>query len=237
MGIPILIIGESGTGKSTSIRNLTNAGIINVYGKPLPFKSSLKTIAIDDCKKIIELLKKAEADVIVIDDFQYLLVSQFMNRAMEKGYDKFTEMAKGYYDVIDTVRNLPNHKRVYFLSHSERDNFGNVKAKTIGKLLDEKVTVEGLFTIVLRTAVTEGNYYFQTHNSGQDTVKSPMDMFADEYIPNDLVEVDKVICEYYNLYPAPTAENTQQKNPAAGKKNNTANNSQPNANGNQNGGA
>ena len=201
MGIPILIIGESGTGKSTSIRNLTNAGIINVYGKPLPFKGSMKTVNIDDCNKIISLLNKAEADVIVIDDFQYLLVNQFMNRAMEKGYDKFTEMAKGYYDVVDTVRKMPNQKRVYFLSHSERDNFGNVKAKTIGKLLDEKVTVEGLFTIVLKTVVTEGNYYFQTHNSGQDTVKSPMDMFAEDYIANDIVEVDRVICEYYNLTP------------------------------------
>jgi hypothetical protein len=120
---------------------------------------------------------------------------------MEKGYDKFTEMAKGYYDVIDAVRRMPAQKRVYFLSHSERDNFGNVKAKTIGKLLDEKVTVEGLFTIVLRTVVTEDKYLFQTRNSGQDTVKSPMDMFADDFIPNDLAEVDKAICDYYGLNP------------------------------------
>jgi hypothetical protein len=110
-------------------------------------------------------------------------------------------MAKGYYDVIDTVRKMPAQKRVYFLSHSERDNFGNVKAKTIGKLLDEKVTVEGLFTIVLRTIVTEDKYLFQTRNSGQDTVKSPMDMFADYFIPNDLAEVDKAICDYYGLNP------------------------------------
>jgi hypothetical protein len=161
----------------------------------------MKTVNIDDCNKIISLLNKAEADIIVIDDFQYLLVNQFMKRAMEKGYDKFTEMAKGYYDVIDTVRKMPAQKRVYFLSHSERDNFGNVKAKTIGKLLDEKVTVEGLFTIVLRTVVTEDKYLFQTRNSGQDTVKSPMDMFADDFIPNDLAEVDKAIRDYYGLNP------------------------------------
>ena len=205
MGIPVLIIGESGTGKSTSIRNLKNAGIINVYGKQLPFKNSMKTVNIDDCGKIVTLLKKAEADVVVIDDFQYLLVTQFMNRVMEKGYDKFSEMAKGYYDVINAVRTMAPEKRVYFLSHSERDNFGNVKAKTIGKLLDEKVTVEGLFTIVLKTVVSENNYYFQTHNSGSDTVKSPMDMFAEDLIPNDLVEVDKAICEYYGITPAPAA--------------------------------
>jgi len=236
MGIPILIIGESGTGKSTSIRNFTNAGIINVYGKPLPFKNTMKTVSIDDCNKIITLLNKAEADVIIIDDFQYLLVNQFMKRAMEKGYDKFTEMAKGYYDVIDTVRKMPAHKRVYFLSHSERDNLGNVKAKTIGKLLDEKVTVEGLFTIVLKTCVTENNYYFQTHNSGQDTVKSPMDMFSEDFIPNDLVEVDKAICGYYGLTPpAPPKKEEKPKAPPKTAKDPAANNAQAPA-GNDQGG-
>lgn len=216
MGIPILIIGESGTGKSTSIRNLQNAGIINVYGKELPFKNSMKTVNVDDCNKIVSLLNKAEADVIVIDDFQYLLVNQFMKRAMERGYDKFTEMAKGYYDVIDAVRKIPRQKRVYFLSHSERDNLGNVKAKTIGKLLDEKVTVEGLFTIVLKTVVTENKYLFQTRNSGMDTVKSPMDMFAEDFIPNDLVEVDKAVCDYYCLTPPPSPAGNGKK-PSAQK--------------------
>jgi hypothetical protein len=175
----------------------------------------MKTVSIEDANKIITLLNKAEADVIVIDDFQYLLVNQFMKRAMEKGYDKFTEMAKGYYDVIDAVRKMPPQKRVYFLSHSERDNFGNVKAKTIGKLLDEKVTVEGLFTIVLKTVVTENNYLFQTRNSGQDTVKSPMDMFVEDFIPNDLAEVDKAICEYYNITAAPPAQTGGGKKPPA----------------------
>ena len=222
MGIPILIIGESGTGKSTSIRNLTNAGIINVYGKPLPFRNSMKTVNIDDCNKIITLLNKAEADVIVIDDSQYLLMIPFMKRAMEKGYDKFTEMAKGYFDVIDAVRKMPAQKRVYFLSHSERDNFGNVKVKTIGKLLDEKVTVEGLFAVVLKTAVNEGNYYFQTHNSGQDTVKSPMDMFKEDFIPNDLVEVDKAVCDYYGL--TPPAPAPKKEKPKGTANNNAAQN-------------
>lgn len=224
MGIPILIIGESGTGKSTSIRNLTNAGIINVYGKPLPFRNSMKTVNIDDCNKIITLLNKAEADIIVIDDFQYLLVNQFMKRAMEKGYDKFTEMAKGYYDVIDAVRKMPANKRVYFLSHSERDNFGNVKVKTIGKLLDEKVTVEGLFTVVLKTVVNEEKYFFQTRNSGQDTVKSPMDMFTEDYIPNDLVEVDKAVCDYYGLTPPAPKKEGKGNKPAETPPNEAANN-------------
>jgi len=199
MGIGILIMGESGTGKSTSIRNLKNAGIVNVYGKPLPFKSNLKTVNMDDCQKIIAALQKAEADVIVIDDFQGLLVTQFMGRAKENGYQKYTDMAKGYYDVIRTVQSLPPEKRVYFMSHIEREQNGNEKVKTIGKLLDEKITVEGLFTIVLKTAVIERKYYFCTQNSGTDTVKSPMGMFDKDLIPNDLAEVDRIICDYYNI--------------------------------------
>ena len=190
MGTAILIMGESGTGKSTSIRNLKNAGIINVYGKPLPFRSELKTKNIDNCDKIINILKEAKADVIVIDDFQGLLVTQFMGRAKENGYQKYTDMALGYYNVIRTVQSMAPEKRVYFLSHIERDQNGNEKVKTIGKLLDEKVTVEGLFTIVLKTVVMDNKYYFQTHNSGSDTVKSPLDMFKDDLIPNDLAEVD-----------------------------------------------
>jgi len=199
MGIPVLIMGESGTGKSTSLRNLTGAGIINVYGKPLPFKSNLKTASMDDCQKIIDTMKKAKTDVIVIDDFQGLLVTQFMGRAKENGYQKFTDMALGYYSVIRAVQSLPPEKRVYFLSHIERDQNGNEKVKTIGKLLDEKVTVEGLFTIVLKTLVMDNKYFFQTHNSGSDTVKSPLDMFKDDLIPNDLAYVDKVICDYYEI--------------------------------------
>ena len=199
MGIPILIIGESGTGKTTSVRNFKNAGIINVYGKALPFKSNLKTVNVDNCERIIGILKEAKSDVIIIDDFQGLLVTQFMGRAKENGYQKYTDMALGYYNVIRTVQALPPEKRVYFLSHIERDQNGNEKVKTIGKLLDEKVTVEGLFTIVLKTVVMDNKYYFSTHNSGSDTVKSPLGMFKEDLIPNDLAEVDRVITEYYGL--------------------------------------
>ncbi|MDR1249020.1 MAG: ATP-binding protein [Treponema sp.] len=199
MGIGILIMGESGTGKSTSLRNLKNAGIINVYGKPLPFKSESKTVHEDNCEKIIKMLRGCKSDIVVIDDFQGLLVSQFMDRAKETGFQKFTDMALGYYKVIKTVSEISENKRVYFLSHIERDQFGNEKVKTIGKLLDEKITVEGLFTIVLKTLAREGKYLFQTHNSGNDTVKSPMGMFEEDLIPNDLSEVDRTIQEYYAL--------------------------------------
>ena len=110
-------------------------------------------------------------------------------------------MAKHYFDVLTAAANLAPEKRVYLLSHTDMAESGQVKAKTIGKLLDEKITVEGLVTIVLRTHVINGQYVFSTHNSGQDTVKTPMGMFETEHIPNDLLEVDKAIVEYYSLQP------------------------------------
>ena len=214
--IGILIIGESGTGKSTSIRNLKDVGIINVHGKRLPFKHEFAIRNEDNCDKICNILRKCTTDIVVIDDMQYLLARQFMSRAKELGYQKFTDMAVGYYNVMKTLEEMPDHKRVYFLSHIERDPQGNEKVKTIGKLLDEKITVEGLFTIVLKTVVRDGQYFFATHNSGYDTVKSPMDMFAEELIPNDLAEVDKVICEYYGIKPAaPGKDNKNGKEKGA----------------------
>jgi predicted ATPase len=197
--IGTLIIGESGTGKSTSLRNLKNVGIINVCGKRLPFKHDFKVINEDNCDKICDILKKCKTDIVVVDDMQYLLARQYMSRAKELGYQKFTDMALGYYNVIKTLEEMPHYKRVYFLSHIERDQQGNEKVKTIGKLLDEKITVEGLFTIVLKTTVRDGQYFFVTRNSGYDTVKSPMGMFADELVPNDLAEIDKVISDYYEI--------------------------------------
>jgi hypothetical protein len=137
--------------------------------------------------------------VIVIDDAQYLLVQEFMARAHEIGYTKFTEMAKHYYDVLTTAISLPPEKRVYLLSHTDVSEAGQIKAKTIGKLLDEKITVEGLVTIVLRTHVINGQYVFSTRNNGADTVKTPIGLFDDEHIPNDLMAVDKAIADYYEL--------------------------------------
>jgi hypothetical protein len=122
-----------------------------------------------------------------------------MDRAHETGYTKFTEMARHYYDVLTTAASLPAHKRVYLLSHTDTSDTGQVKAKTIGKLLDEKITVEGLVTIVLRTHVINGQYVFSTRNNGNDTVKTPIGLFDDEHIPNDLMAVDKAITEYYEL--------------------------------------
>lgn len=203
MAIPVLILGESGTGKSASLRNFEkgDVAVINVAGKPLPFRSELGAIVTDDYGKITDALMRMKTPSAVVDDAQYLLANEFMRRSGELGYQKFTDMAKNYWTLIakTVAKDMPADKIVYFLSHIERDQNGNEKVKTIGKLLDEKITVEGLFTIVLKTHVEDGKYTFFTQNSGADTVKSPIGMFADLQIDNDLKMVDDIIRDYYGI--------------------------------------
>lgn len=202
MGIPVMILGQSGTGKSTSLRNFKpeEIGVINVSGKPLPFKSKLKTIKTDKPEDIEKVIRGAKAKTIVIDDAQYIMANEFMRRAKENGYQKFVDIGRNFWAIVNAViRETPDDTNVYFMMHTEMDANGNEKAKTIGKMLDEKITLEGMFTIVLKTAVKDGNYVFLTQNNGMDTVKSPMGMFADAEIPNDLKLVDTVIREYYGM--------------------------------------
>lgn len=202
MGIGVLVLGESGTGKSASLRNFTKdeAGVINVVGKPLPFRSEIATYHTDNYMLVEQALKKSKLKAMVIDDSQYLLANEYMKRSGERGFDKFTDIAKNFWTLIDMVqRELPEDMIVYFLHHTERDANGNEKAKTIGKMLDEKITLEGLFAICLKTSVEDGRYYFRTRNNGHDTVKTPMGMFENEKIDNDLKLVDETIREYYEL--------------------------------------
>ena len=202
MGIPVMVLGESGTGKSTSLRNFTpdEIGIINVCGKPLPFRNQMNDLKTDNYLKIEKALKAREKKAAVIDDCQYLLANEYMRQAKVTGYQKFTDIAQNFWTLVQVViRELPEDMIVYFLGHVERDANGNEKFKTIGKMLDEKITVEGMFTIVLKTSVQDGRYLFSTRNSGSDTVKTPMGMFDEAYIDNDLKMVDTAIREYYNL--------------------------------------
>lgn len=210
MSISSMILGQSGTGKSTAMRNMNpeETLLIQTVKKPLPFKTKdWKPVTKDggniivscDSNFIVGAMNKTSRSVIIIDDLQYLAATEFMNRAHEKGYDKFTEMAKHYYDVVMASTMLPDHKRVYLLSHTDMSDTGQVKAKTIGKMIDEKITIEGLLTIVLRTHVINGQYIFSTRNNGSDTVKTPMGMFEEELIENDLMLVDKSIKEYYEI--------------------------------------
>ena len=201
MGIPVLILGESGTGKSASMRNFnaSELKVINVANKPLPFKNKFESISTDEYKKIIAELKMNKKKISVIDDAQYLMANEFMRRATERGFDKFTEIAQNFWNLVNCVKDLPEDHVVYFLAHIERDANGNEKIKTIGKLLDEKITVEGMFTIVLKTNVTDGQFSFLTQNSGHDTVKSPIGMFPSYAIDNDLKYVDEKIRNYYEI--------------------------------------
>ena len=203
-----LVMGESGTGKSTSLRNLDPAitAIVNPVGKPLPFKSKNGkfTILNNETKSsnITAWMKgqaKAGKKILIVDDFQYLLSIPYMNRIHEGGWDKWNDFGDDYFKLIDVCADLPADVRVYYLTHCETLDNGITTIKLIGKLLREKITIEGLFTIVLRTSVVDQKYYFLTQNSGKDTVKSPMGMFDAYAVENDLAYIDDKICNYYEI--------------------------------------
>lgn len=221
MGIPILILGESGTGKSASMRNFkeNEIALVNVAGKPLPFRGKFtETLNSDLYRKIKNFIKEANAEVCVIDDAQYLMANEFMRRASERGYDKFTEIGVNFWDLVRSVIDLPPEKIVVFMAHIERDQNGNEKIKTIGKLLDEKITVEGMFTIVLKTSVKDGIYGFQTQNNGHDTVKSPIGLFDAAEIENDLKAVIERVKNYYGFERGDSPEKIEQDFPFEVKK-------------------
>lgn len=203
MAVLVMIIGQSGTGKSTSFMNFEQdeVSVINVSGKPFPFrnKNNIKSAVTDNYAKITMNLPNLKTHSIVIDDSTYLMVNEFMRNAKTTGYQKYTDMAFNFNNLIDNCARLPDDKIVYFIGHSEQMDDGREHFKTIGKMLDNYVTLEGKFTIVLKTVVKDGQYYFSTRNNGQDTVKSPIGMFESELIPNDLRMVDKAIREYYGI--------------------------------------
>lgn len=202
MGIPVLVMGESGSGKSASLRNFKNGeiGIFNVAGKPLPFKGNLPKINGGTSLTIIKSLADVKVKSIVIDDSQYLMAFELFDRAKEIGYQKFTDIALNFRNLIQyVIKVLPDDVIVYFLHHTEQTEFGKIKAKTSGKMLDNQLTLEGLFTIVLMAKTDGKRYWFETQSNGFTTCKSPMDMFYNLEIDNDLKMVDKTIREYYDL--------------------------------------
>ena len=201
MAVLVMVYGHSGSGKSASLRNFDpeQVAVINVLGKPLPFRSNMKTYITNNYDKIDVAIHSTKRKSIVIDDATYLMTGEFMRNAKVAGYQKFTDMAANFNTLLMRAKELPDDVVVYFFGHSERDGDGGEKFKTIGKLLDEKVCVEGYFTIVLKTVVQDGRYLFSTRNDGMDTVKTPLGMFNDALIENDLAAVDKTIREYYNI--------------------------------------
>ena len=201
----VLIMGESGTGKSTSMRNCDPAttAVVNPVGKPLPFKGKYEMLnSVTESRKITKFMKEQAAagkKLIVVDDFQYILSVPYMNRIKENGWDKWNDFGANYFEIIEVCKELPDDVVVAYMTHTETLENGVTTIKLIGKLLREKITIEGLFTIVLRTGVNEGKYYFYTQNSGKDTVKSPMGMFPAYAIDNDLNYVADKVRNFYEV--------------------------------------
>lgn len=207
MAVPVLIIGKSGSGKSTSLRNCTDKdfNLIRVLDKPLPFKGKINGWKTDDYQTIMRALSQSKAQSIVIDDAGYLITNHFMKGHSSSGkgnavFSLYNDIGDYFWQLIQfVVGKLPENKIVYFIMHEESNDFGEIKPKTIGKLLDEKVCIEGMFTIVLRCIEESGKHLFVTQASSGAVSKSPMGMFNDLTIDNDLALVDKTIREYYEM--------------------------------------
>lgn len=203
----IMLLGKSGSGKSTSMRNFAHdeLALINVNKKPLPFKGKFdSTLETTNYEQIEKAIFSTQKKVIVIDDAGYLITNQFMmGHGENKGnavFELYNSLADNFYKLIKFCQEkVADDKTVYFVMHEDKNDFGDVKPKTIGKLLDEKVCVEGLFTIALRSECLNGEYIFHTKTDGSDVTKAPLGMFESDTVPNDLKEVDRVIREYYEL--------------------------------------
>lgn len=202
MGVPVLILGESGSGKSCSLRNFepNEVGIFNVASKPLPFRKKMRMLNEAKYQEIMAVLVQNKSTCYVIDDAQYLMAFSLFDRANEVGYKKFTDAAVDFYQLVQTVIKLTSDDTiVYFLQHIERDDAGRIKAKTAGKMLDNQLTLEGLFSIVLLCEAKGEEHYFITQSDGTSTAKSPMGMFESLKIDNDLKMVDDTIRKYYEF--------------------------------------
>jgi len=214
MATVTFILGVSGTGKSTAMRNLAPAEtlLIQALRKSLPFKGKPlgwdylssenpkgNMLVSDKADYIISAMQRTRRKIIVLDDFQYIMGNEFMRRNDEKGYDKFNDIGRHAWDILNAATELPRDVRVYIMSHTEETDAGKSKMKTIGKMLDDKICLEGMVSIVLQTEVIDREHLFVTQNNGRTTVKSPMGLFDADMIPNDLAAVDAAIADYYSL--------------------------------------
>lgn len=209
MAIGVLVLGESGTGKTYSAHTFdpSELQILSVKKPILPFRGKYDVVKTPTAEDLVEALKNSDKKYIMVDDFQYILGVPMMQRIGEKGWDKFNEIQQGYSDVLDTINEMPDDKIVFLNSHvMYNDETGRTQIKTIGKALDKYLTVEGLFMIVLGTQVVDGKYYFITQNNGSNTLKSPAGMFPSLAIPNDLKYVAEKIKNYYYLDDAKSDE-------------------------------
>ena len=203
MGVAVLVLGASGTGKSASLRNFApgEVGIFNVASKPMPFRTRMEHILNEPTYgQIMKSLEDNKLKCYVIDDSQYLMAFEEFDKVKVAGYGKFTEIALNFYNLLQcAIKRTSPDTVVYFLHHTERDDEGHIKAKTVGKMIDSKLTLEGLFSLVLLTGTDGNEYWFETQTDGYSTAKSPMGLFESKRIPNDLKYVDTQIREYWGL--------------------------------------
>ena len=207
MATPVLIIGKSGSGKSTSMRNCIDKedwNLIRVLNKPLPFKGKINGWSTDDYQTVMKCLAQSKAKNIVLDDAGYLITNMFMTKHSSAGagngvFTLYNQIGDHFWNLIQYIVKLPEDKIVYVVMHEDTNDFGQIKPKTIGKLLDEKVCIEGMFTIVLRCIEESGKHLFVTQSADGAVSKSPIGMFEDLTIDNDLLLVEKAIREYYEI--------------------------------------
>lgn len=201
MGVAVLVLGHSGSGKSTSLRNFEEGevGIFNVAGKPLPFRKRLTKSDHADYKTIVASLKANKLNAYVIDDANYLMAFQNFAMAKQTGYGKFTDMAVNFEKMLEAINHTNENTVVYVLMHPDYDESGRMKPKSIGKMLDNQLCIEGMFPIVLLADNDESGYHFVTKSDGTTPAKAPMGMFGDDVIDNDLKAVDTSIREYYAM--------------------------------------
>lgn len=193
------VLGKTGTGKSTSLRNFTKAdgiGYVTATGKPLPFKNDIPQYHAKSYAELMQVIKQAEAPVVIIDDFNYLMTREEFSKAQIKGYEKFTEMAQNVEMVVNAITNKETDQRFYILAHSENNDTGDLRLKTTGKMVSDKLVPEGLTNQVIETAVIDGEFVFKVKTDGTG-IKTPMGMFDTPTIPNDLKVLDETMKAFY----------------------------------------
>ena len=223
MSTPIIIFGRSGTGKSTSLRNFkwSEIGLINVLGKRLPFQGKVPQIVTTDYTEVKKAIAAAKSKTIVVDDAGYLITDMFMTRHASAGkgngvFALYNDIGDEFYKLLRFISEWDDDdKLVYLILHEDMDDMGRSKIKTIGKLLDEKVTIEGMVSVVFQSVVRDGEYMFRTNGDG--IVKTPPGMFEDEYVPNDLAAIDAVIRDYWDLAPLASNKAAKPAKPAKGQ--------------------
>jgi len=229
MAIVVSIAGIPGTGKTRSIGSMNpeNIMIFKPNGKPFSFGNAryfkkwngekkegcwAKTLNYEDIQSGMKaFVENYGKKVIIIEDSTHLIVDEFMKTALVKGFEKFSMMAQNYYNMIKSAEDLDDDVVVYLINHTDETKMGQVKIKTIGNMLDEKVDIPSLLTVALQSVKEKKKYQFKTQAGENDFFKSPEGMFEDEYIPNDLSIVDKAIREYYGMEPISYFEDIKEK--------------------------